>query len=59
MPFKSEAQRRKLAQLVSEGKFSKQKFHEWNDKTKSHSLPERVSKPVKPQKIRISKVKKI
>jgi hypothetical protein len=30
MPFKSQAQRRKFAQLLVEGKISNQTFEEWN-----------------------------
>jgi len=41
MPFKSEAQRRKFAQWVEEGKMSKATFDLWNDKTPK-DLPERV-----------------
>lgn len=46
MPFKSQAQRRKFAQLLVEGKISDQTFEEWNRETGSKKLPERVrSKP--------------
>jgi len=41
MPFKSEAQRRKFLELVSQGKMSKDTFEEWNRETKE-KLPERV-----------------
>jgi hypothetical protein len=30
MPFKSQAQRRKFAQLLVEGKISNETFEEWN-----------------------------
>ena len=33
MPFKSQAQRRKFAQLLVEGKISNQTFEEWNRET--------------------------
>ena len=33
MPFKSLAQRRKFAELLVEGKISKQTFEEWNRET--------------------------
>ena len=33
MPFKSQAQRRKFAELLVEGKISKQTFEEWNRET--------------------------
>jgi hypothetical protein len=42
MPFKSQAQRRKFAQLLVEGKISNQTFEEWNRETGSAKLPERV-----------------
>ena len=56
MPFKSQAQRRKFAQLLVEGKISDQTFEEWNRETGSTRLPERVrrktktSRKVKPRK---------
>jgi hypothetical protein len=43
MPFKSQAQRRKFAQLLLEGKISNQTFEEWNRETGSAQLPERVT----------------
>ena len=42
MPFKSQAQRRKFAQLLVEGKISNQTFEEWNRETGGRKLPERV-----------------
>jgi hypothetical protein len=42
MPFKSQAQRRKFAQLMVEGKISPQTFEEWSRETGSAKLPERV-----------------
>jgi len=42
MPFKSQAQRRKFAELLVEGKISPQTFEEWNRETGSAKLPERV-----------------
>ena len=44
MPFKSQAQRRKFAQLLVEGKISDQTFEEWNRETGSRRLPERVAR---------------
>ena len=44
MPFKSQAQRRKFAQLLVEGKISDQTFEEWNRETGGKKLPERVGK---------------
>jgi len=42
MPFKSQAQRRKFAQLLVEGKISDETFEEWNRETGGRKLPERV-----------------
>jgi hypothetical protein len=42
MPFKSQAQRRKFAQLLVEGKISNEIFEEWNRETGGQKLPERV-----------------
>ena len=53
MPFKSQAQRRKFAQLLVEGKISNQTFEEWNRETGGARLPERV----KPKTTRKSKAK--
>ena len=49
MPFKSQAQRRKFAQLLVEGKISDETFEEWNRETGGRKLPERV-KPAKGRK---------
>ena len=42
MPFKSQAQRRKFAQLLVQGKISNETFEEWNRETGGKRLPERV-----------------
>ncbi len=42
MPFKSQAQRRKFAQLLVEGKISGKTFEEWNRETGGKHLPERL-----------------
>jgi hypothetical protein len=47
MPFKSQAQRRKFAQLLVEGKISNDTFEEWNRETGSKKLPERVGRKTK------------
>jgi hypothetical protein len=47
MPFKSQAQRRKFAQLLMEGKISNETFEEWNRSTGSAKLPERVRRTAK------------
>jgi len=44
MPFKSQAQRRKFAQLLVEGKISPETFEEWNRETGSKRLPEHVKR---------------
>jgi hypothetical protein len=40
VPFKSQAQRRKFAQLLVEGKISAETFEEWNRETGARKLPE-------------------
>jgi hypothetical protein len=47
MPFKSQAQRRKFAELLVQGKISPQTFEEWNRETGGKKLPERVKKTKK------------
>ena len=49
MPFKSQAQRRKFAELLLKGKISNQTFEEWNRETGSAKLPERVKPQPKPR----------
>jgi len=44
MPFKSQAQRRKFAQLLVEGKISNETYEEWNRATGGKKLPERVAR---------------
>jgi hypothetical protein len=44
MPFKSQAQRRKFAELLVEGKISPETYEEWNRETGSAKLPDRVKK---------------
>ena len=50
MPFKSQAQRRKFAQLLVEGKISNETFEEWNRETGGKKLPERVARKAAPRK---------
>lgn len=50
MPFKSQAQRRKFAQLLVEGKISNKTFEEWNRETGGRKLPERVKRKAAPGK---------
>ena len=49
MPFKSQAQRRKFAQLLVEGKISNETFEEWNRETGRKKLPERVGTRAEPR----------
>ena len=44
MPFKSQAQRRKFAELLVEGKISPETFEEWNRETGSAKLPDHVKR---------------
>lgn len=50
MPFKSQAQRRKFAELLVQGKISPETFEEWNRETGSEKLPERVAPKAKKTK---------
>jgi len=53
MPFKSQAQRRKFAQLLVEGKISNETYEAWNRETGGQKLPERVKrKATRPKKSR-------
>ena len=50
MPFKSQAQRRKFAELLVKGEISKETYEEWNRETGREKLPERVkAKKSKPK----------
>lgn len=42
VPFKSQAQRAKFAELVKEGKLSQAKFDEWQAATGNAKLPKKV-----------------
>jgi hypothetical protein len=57
MPFKSQAQRRKFAALLVEGKISPQTFEEWNRETGGAELPERVEPKAKSGARRKTKAK--
>jgi len=57
MPFKSQAQRRKFAQLLVEGKISNQTFEEWNRETGRKRLPERVKRKTSPKKTRAGRAR--
>jgi len=47
MPFKSQAQRRKFAELLVQGKISPETFEEWNRETGGRKLPQRVKRVAK------------
>jgi hypothetical protein len=49
MPFKSQAQRRKFAELLVRGEISKETYEEWNRDTGRKKLPERVKAKPKPK----------
>jgi hypothetical protein len=55
MPFKSQAQRRKFAELLVAGKISAQTFEEWNRETGAARLPERVTRKTKSSRKTASK----
>jgi hypothetical protein len=57
MPFKSQAQRRKFAELLVKGKISPKTFEEWNRETGSAELPEHVKKRPQAKKKTASKKK--
>ena len=50
MPFKSQAQRRKFAELLVKGEISKETYEEWNRETGRKKLPERVKPKGKAKK---------
>ena len=59
MPFKSQAQRRKFAQLLVDGKISNETYEEWNRETGGKRLPERVKpKPSARKKARTKSKKR-
>jgi hypothetical protein len=58
MPFKSQAQRRKFAELLVEGKISNETFEEWNRETGSAKLPERVKPKARPKSKARAKAKR-
>ena len=58
MPFKSQAQRRKFAELLVKGEVSSETFEEWNRETGGRKLPERVKKKAKTRVSKKRRVKK-
>ena len=59
MPFKSQAQRRKFAELLVKGEISQETYEEWNRSTGSKKLPERAKpKPKKKTKTKAKTTRK-
>jgi hypothetical protein len=52
MPFKSQAQRRKFAQLLVDGKISAKTYEEWYRETGKKELPQRVKPKAKKTKVK-------
>ena len=42
VPFKSEAQRRKFAEMVARGEITQEKYDQWDRETGRRKLPERL-----------------
>ena len=57
MPFKSQAQRRKFAELLVKGEISKETYEEWNRDTGLKKLPERVKPKATAKKKATSRAK--
>jgi len=57
MPIKSQAQRRKFAELLVEGKISPEVYERWNRGAGYKKLPERVKPKAKLKAKRTSKAK--
>ena len=57
MPFKSQAQRRKFAELLVRGEISPETYEEWNRETGGRKLPERVKTKRKAAKRKTTKRK--
>jgi hypothetical protein len=55
MPFKSQAQRRKFAELLVKGEISPDTFEEWNRETGGKRLPERVAGKAKKRKAKATR----
>jgi hypothetical protein len=53
MPYKSEAQRRKLHELASQGKISKEKIAEFDKASIGLKLPEKKPKKTKIRQIKV------
>ncbi len=50
MPFKSQAQRRKFAELLVQGKISPETYEEWNRETGGRKLPDHVKPKARARK---------
>lgn len=55
MPFKSESQRRKFAEMVKQGKLKQSEFDKWNSETPAGKLPERIGQ--KPEKNHVDEIR--
>jgi hypothetical protein len=58
MPFKSQAQRRKFAELLVKGEISPETYEEWNRETGGKHLPERVTRKSTKKKAKKKAAKK-
>jgi hypothetical protein len=58
VPFKSQAQRRKFAQLLVEGKISAETFEEWNRETGARKLPEHAARKTARTRKRVPRKRK-
>jgi hypothetical protein len=54
MPFKSESQKKKLAELVAKGKLPKSVYDAFNEGSTKEKLPERIH-PKKVKKVKVIK----
>ena len=59
MPFKSQAQRRKFAELLVKGEISPETYEEWNRETGGKKLPERVAPRRKAAKKKAAKKRRV
>ena len=57
MPIKSQAQRRKFAELLVEGKIKPEVYERWNREAGDAHLPERVTPKAKKKKKKTAKRK--
>ena len=58
MPFKSQAQRRKFAELLVKGEISPETYEEWNRETGGKKLPERVKRKTGTKSRKTTKTRK-